>query len=193
MTALSTRPAKIGNVIKVEKASASKQHQGEMLSALVIPLTDIMLDERELNALLANPTAHDALFSQSGSMIEPNFTKLKPLALDEKFSSAVVSITHGVSAEKIRLAPVRLSKIKLAPQVGGLTAMTCSVTCTPDLDAGTAHLLARLDSSIDVEIDFGATKDDQEELPLNNFGEGEESSTPKRRGRPPRAASQTVQ
>lgn len=185
MTTLTTRPAKIGNVIKVEKASASKQQQGEMLTGLAIPLTDVMLDELELNALLGNPTAYTALFNQAGSVIEPNFQSFGPLPYKEKFQAAAVTITHGVEAEKIRLAPVRISKIKLEPQVGGLTSMSCSVTCTPDLDAKMAHLLGRLDATIDVEIDFGVSKADQEELPLNGHGEGEQPAgrTSRRNGR----------
>lgn len=192
MSTLTIRPAKIGNVIKCEKASSSKEQQGEMLTALVIPLTDVMLDERELNMLLSNPTAHTALFNQSRDLVEPNFTNLKPFSLDEKFASAAVTITHGVSSEKIRLAPVRISKIKLAPQVGGLTSLSCVITGTPNLDAGTAHLLARLDATVDVEIDFGVTKADQEELPLNQHGEGEEPATSKRGRRNGRSAAQAA-
>lgn len=181
MTTLTTRAAKIGNAIKVHKKQAANDQKGDLLSALAIPITDVMLDEREFNALMGEANAYNAFFDRARGMAEPVFKNIKPLALDTKFDSASIEITHGVAAEKVRLAPVRLSKIKLAPQVGGLVQMDLIVTCTPNLDESAAHLLGQLDSTVDVEIDFGTSKADQSELPLNKFGDDEEAPAAKRR------------
>lgn len=87
--------------------------------------------------------------------------------------------------------------------------MSCTVQCVPTLDVNIAHLLDRLNSTVEVSIDggqFGA----QQELPLNSAGvsEAEEGDledddeaeterqlaeaargleAPKRRGRPRKA------
>jgi hypothetical protein len=160
---ITARSAKIGNQIQ----SRSEQHGEESVTAIDIPLTDIMLDERELNALLCEPYAHAALFDHRrvASIIAPMFPRLKALAMTERLEDATVVITHGLDRETLRLTPVRVTKIKLTPCVGGLTAMSCTVQSTPDLDVNVAHLLERLNSEVEIEIEcgqFGA----QAELPL---------------------------
>jgi hypothetical protein len=166
---LSQRSAKIGNAINTR----AEMHGEESLTAVDIPLTDIMLDANELNALLREPYAHRALFDQRrGVLCEPLFKHLKPLALADKIEGACISITHGVAAEVLTLAAVKLAKIKLEPRVGGLTAMSCTVQALPELNADMAHLLERLNAQVEVAID-GGEWGAQAELPLNQAGEDE--------------------
>lgn len=178
MLNLAKRPAKIGVAIN----SRRELHGETPVTALDIPLTDIMLDASELNAILREPHAHNVLFNESGvatggRIREPVFKHISALSLADKIEGATVTIVHGVEAVELRLSPVKLSKVKLQPQVGGLTAMTCTVQCTPDLNAGIAALLERLDSVVDVEIDCGDFGK-QQSLPL-----GAQADKPKGRGR----------
>lgn len=212
MLSLTKRTAKVGNAIQ----SRSEMHGEDSVTAIDIPLADIMLAATELNAIMREPYAHNALFNHraaAGGLVEPLLKHVKPLALDEKIEGASITITHGVEAEVVRLAPVKLAKIKLDPKLGGLTAMSCTVQCTPDLGEDIAHLLERLNSTVDVEIDggeFGA----QAELPLSAASEDSDASNatedddlvseslevegeapqpmPKRRGRPRKNAEHAI-
>jgi hypothetical protein len=159
---LNTRPAKVGNQIP----SRSEMHGDESVTALDIPLTDIMLDEAELAELLRQPKAAAALFDDSGGMRKPFFAHIKPLALDEKIEGATVTLTHGVAQDTLRLTNVKLAKIKLQPCVGGMTAMDVTVQCTPELNDAVAHLLGWLNATVDVEID-GGEFGKQGELPID--------------------------
>lgn len=182
MLTLGRRPAKIGTAIQ----SRRELHGETPVTALDIPLTDIMLDANELNAILREPHAHNVLFDESGvgmggRIQQPVFKYINALSLSDKIEGANVTIVHGVEAIELRLSAVKLAKIKLEPRVGGLTAMTCTVQCTPDLDDGIAGLLGKLDSVIDVEIDCGDFGK-QQDLPLADVRQ-EDAAKPKRRGR----------
>lgn len=171
MLTITKRTAKIGNAIQ----SRSEMHGEDSVTAIDIPLSMIMLTAVELNAIMREPYAHNALFNHrvaGGGLVEPMLKHIKPIALDEKIEGAKITITHGVDAEVIRLAPVKLAKIRLEPQLGGLTSMACTAQCTPDLDVNIAHLLERLNATVEIEIDggeFGA----QGELSLTGQQEGE--------------------
>jgi hypothetical protein len=111
------------------------------------------------------------------------FKHIKALSLADKIEGATVTIIHGVEAVQLRLVAVKLAKIKLEPCIGGLTCMSCTVQCTPDLDEGIAALLSRLDTVVDIEIDCGDFGK-QQDLPLADSAEPKQA---KRRGRPAKA------
>lgn len=168
---LSKRPAKTGN----QMPSRGEMHGEETVTALDVPLTDIMLDEAELGEILRQPRASSALFDDSNGTREPFLQNIKPIALNDKIEGATVTITHGVGNESIRLVDVKLAKIKLEPCVGGMTAMSCTVQSTPDLNADVARLLGRMNSTVDVEIDcqdYGK----QADLPMQRPGGSDEVS-----------------
>jgi hypothetical protein len=188
MFSINDRGATIGANIN----SRGEHHGDELVTAIDIPLEEIMLDERELCALLGEPLAWRALFNaeRGGGHVLPLFPKIKPIGLKEKIEEASVTINFGLD-DWIRVVPAKIAKIQLEPREGGLTAMSCSVQCTPELTEPLAHLLGKLKHDVSVTIDggqFGA----QEELPLNTAGEGEANEphdppdevTQRRRGRP---------
>lgn len=161
MLNITERTARIGNQIQ----SRGENHGEDTVTAIDIPLTDVMLDEREFNALMGLPNAFNAFFDRSGGLLQPAFTRLKPLALSEKIEGARVVIKHGVAAEELRLGNAKIAKIKLEPVTGGFVSMSCTVQCVPTLDVNIAHLLDRLNSTVELSIDggqFGA----QQELAL---------------------------
>jgi hypothetical protein len=183
MLTLDKRPCRIGSSINTR----SELHGEETVPAMDIPLEGIMLQPNELNALLNEPFAHSALFDEKGTHKEPIFRQFKPFVMKDKFEDATVSIELGLKQELITLQNVKLAKLTLTPMVGGLTELSLQVQCTPDLDLGISTLLAFLNKDADVEITVGkkaADAKDQPQLPLNTFGEGEQSEKPKgKRGR----------
>lgn len=184
MLTLNKRPAKIGAAVNTR----CEKHGDEDVPACDIPLVGIMLEAAELNALLGDPYAHTALFNhRPGSQLdEPIFRKFNPLRLRDKFEEAEVVIYAGLEPKEIRLKAVKLARVTLDPQVGGLTELALQVQCTPETET-IGELLAFMNHTVDVVVSFGktATKGEkQSELPLNSFGDGESkepaAETPKR-------------
>jgi len=195
MFSIQDRPATIGNKID----SRGEQHGDESVTAVDIPLNEIMLDEDEFNTLMQEPLAYRCLFNveRGGRIVEPMLPNLKPFALKDKIEQATVTINFGLD-DWIKVVPAKIAKIKLEPRVGGLVAMSCTVQSTPELAAPMARLLAMINREVVVSIDggqFGA----QQDLPLNKAGEGEQPEQPEQpeqreapkrgRGRPRREDS----
>lgn len=163
--------------ISTQISSQRQKHGDENVTALRIPVEQIMLTDRELNAILQEPHAHNALFDHKRagkSPIKPMFEKrIKPLRLVDKLEGATVTITHGHGglSEEFKSGTATLSKIELEPKEGGLVAMSCTINCTPTLNEAAAHLLSRLDSSVEIEIAGGEFAPEQTDLELGEADE----------------------
>lgn len=161
---LKSRPCKIGPSINTR----TEKHGEEDVPACDIPLQGVMLDAGELNTLLGNDKAHEALFRiGEHDTPEPVFSNLKPLALKDRFEDCWVTIKLYEDIE-IKL-DARLANIKLEPQFGGLTGMNVHVQCTPPVD-DMAQLIAFLNAEVEARIVFGRVQvkeaDKQAELPM---------------------------
>ena len=167
---LTKRRALVGPSINTR----TEKHGAEDVPGVDIPLSDIFLDKDELCALLQDPEAHDALFTEArGEQLEPRFQTIQALVMDDKFVGAKVSIEVTTGGEKtvLLLKPAKLAKLKLTPQVGGLTLMSCTVQGNP---AGHTDVLALLNqkcrlSILNAELEEHAAP--EPELPLEHQGQ----------------------
>lgn len=172
---LSKRPGTIGPSINTR----TKMHGDDSVPGVDIPIQNILLDAGELGVLMNEPTAHERLFRTDRSKhAEPAFMNVKPMVIDGKFEDAKVTIFRE-GADPLILKPAKVASIKLTPQVGGLTAMTCTVQGNP-----TDHVdvLELLNAKIRVSILNGKVFEadqSETELPLGPGGTGAEES-PKR-------------
>lgn len=174
MLTLTSRPCKIGPSINAR----TEKHGDEDVQAFDIPLDGVMLEKEELNALLEDPYAHDALFNHrgGGKVDEPIFRKFRALQFKDKFEEGEAVITVGLGSEEIRLKDVKLARVTLAPQVGGLTMLSVQVQCRPSTDT-IAKVLPYMNHEVEAEVSFGkkvVKSEKQRELPINSFGEGEQ-------------------
>jgi hypothetical protein len=175
MLTLDKRPCRIGGSLN----SRTEKHGDEDVPALDIPLEGLMLTKEELNALTGDAYMHDALFSHrsQGKLDEPILRMFRPLVMREKFEEGQVLLQVGLGADiEIELKDVKLARVTLEPQVGGLTACSVQVQCTPTAET-VAQLWPYMGHEADCELTFGkkVTKaEKQKELPLNSFGEGEQ-------------------
>lgn len=162
MLSLSNRPCRIGSSINTR----TEKHGDEDVTALDIPLNEIMIEDVELNILLQEPHASNVLFNAPpGKLAEPVFKSIKSLRLKDKIEGASVIITLNGSTE-VKLSDCKISKVTLDPQIGGLTCVSLQVQCTPKLDSLIARLLEKLNCEATVEIlaeGFG----EQKALPLD--------------------------
>ncbi len=180
MLTLDRRPCKIGISINTR----TEKHGEDDVPAMDIPLASIMLTGEELNALLGESHAHDALFNfAAGKPPEPLLPTLAGFRVKGKFEESSVDIEVGLKAELISLKNVKLSKVTLEPQTGGLTAMAVTVQCTPELDDGVTHLLAFLNAAAHVSVSFGKSDEaekTQGNLPLEPEGGKRKSGRPRK-------------
>ena len=161
---LTKRQAHIGSSMK----SKTQTDGEEKIPTVEIVLSGLMLDKDELNELLDDKYAHNALFDTKGKLHEPMFKQLRAFVLRDKFEKSMVRFYLGLTNETIELKGCKLSKLHIEPTTGGLTELTLQVHCSPDADQ-MGKLFTAQDSNQSVSIRFGAAekkKKDQPELPL---------------------------
>jgi hypothetical protein len=186
MLELDKRPCKIGTSINTRR----ELHGEDPVPAMDIPLANILLTKAELNELLDDRHAWDMLYlDHKGKPAEPMFGKVfKPFALLAKYSGDV-AIYVGLKPEMIELADVKLTKLKLEPQTGGLTALSLTVQATPDMHAA-ARLFEHLDCPVDVLIEFAdPDEDSDEEQPELNLDAADSAAPAKAKRKPRRDTS----
>jgi hypothetical protein len=170
--ALTKRPAQIGPSINVR----TEKHGEENVPAVDIPFTDIFLDKEEFNGLLQDEGAHDAFFTEErGKQIEPRFQGIAAISLSDKFTGARVTFTrNGADAENIVLKPAKISKVKLEPQIGGLTLISFTVQGNP---SDYTDVLGLLNCKCRIQV-IGANLEEKApespELPMDHVSQGEE-------------------
>jgi hypothetical protein len=184
---LTKRPAQIGGSINTR----TEKHGEENVPGIDIPITEVMLTKEELNALLQDPDAHDAFFTdERGDQLEPRFVLLSAFSIAGKFSGAKVTLAPPVGdGEALVLKPAKVSKMVLVPQVGGLTAMSCTIQGNPPEHLDVIGLLNQK-TRISILNGEREAKVEQPELDLTHkdqASEGEGSGipadeSPKRRG-----------
>ena len=98
---------------------------------------------------------------------------LKEFALRDKFDGDV-----SIELEDMRIdfddENVTLNAVKLEPQVGGLTALSMQLQCTPTTDE-IATLVSSLNREVRVEVTFGGRRKPkgkkQAELPMGSHAQ----------------------
>lgn len=175
MLKLKKKPCHIGNSMSTN----TEKHGEEDVGAIDLKLDGIVLDRKELEVLLG-PNSHGAVYripegtDGKDAMPEIRFPFLQPLAFNDHFEGATVELELGMDSEKFTLSDCKVRSIKLQPQAGGLTLMSCSIRSTPDSDT-VAVLYNHLNTQGMVKIDKGKQaepgKRKQNDLPL---GEGED-------------------
>jgi hypothetical protein len=163
---ITKRPAQVGPSINTR----TEKHGEENVPGVDIPLSAIFLEKDEVNNLLQDPDAYDALYTEDRSkQLEPRFLTIEPIRLSDKFTGARVTISVNGAGEgtDLVLKPAKISKIALSPQVGGLTLMSCTVQGNP---SDHTDVLALLNLKCRVQI-LGANLEEtaaEPELPLDH-------------------------
>lgn len=167
MLSLKQRPCILG-----DKYAGKKKRDTEVRT-LKLELKDIELSREEVNALLGEPHAYEALYDTSAHPIRPFLACIKALEIAASWTGARVVLWYELGATKVELKNATLSKIKITPPLGGDTRLSLSVEGEPVLDRKIAELIDRVGSGIECEI-HAERPEDQQELPLNSHGEGEQ-------------------
>lgn len=177
-------------------------HGDEIVTAVDVYLSGIMLDAADLNALCMSTLAHKALYlAVDGRLTEPHLKVIKSFPYAHTFEHSQVTLWVGLNAEQVTLDDVKLKAIVLLPTPGGLTALSVKVQSTPDIAKPLLELLKAMKRSASAKIRFGSIaeveegdEDKQGELPMDGSGEEGEAGEEKpdepakrKRGRPAKA------
>lgn len=188
---IKSRPCRIGPSINTR----TEMHGKDPVPMMDVPLVNLLLQAEELDELLG-PFSFESLFvtttNPAGGKEPPMpqwFERLKPLAVVGKWKGSSISLElpHG---QHIDESGVTIAKLKLEPQIGGLTALSLTLQMPV-----VSPLLNYLDQPIKAELQFGeAVREstaDEPELPLEHT-EGNVTRVTvdhetKKRGRPKKA------
>jgi len=174
MLELSKKPCHLGNSMSTN----TERHGEEDVGAIDLPLDGIVLNRKELDALLGKD-AHAAIYVTAGkdAMPEIRFPSLKPLAFKDHFEGATVILELGMDGDRFVLDDCKVRSVQLTPQAGGLTLMKCSIRSTPDSDT-VAVLYDHLNTDGMVQIENAKAaeprKSKQKDLPLSEGEDGEQ-------------------
>lgn len=151
---LAKRPAEVTHInTRMEK------HGDSSVLAADIRVGGVHLEPNELNALLADKLAHSALFvtpNGKGKAAEPMFRQFKSFELVDKFADCSASIGLGLTDLEIEFEDIKIARVVLTPQVGGLTLMECTVQTEIEDTDDIAKLLEHLQSPGSVALLFGS-------------------------------------
>lgn len=175
MLTLNRRACDLGN----DYSGKVVAEDGRVIRTLVYQIDNLLLDPRELNALLGDPHAWESLYKITAEGAPAPFLNcFKSLEFDKSIEAAHVTVYYGLDWTMQQFADVTLSKIKLALREGGLTALSCKVRTAPTLDETLAHLFEHFGNPIEAELIL-LPPNSQQELPLNTHGLGEANTGPK--------------
>lgn len=156
--------------------------------AFKFTLRGVEMDREETNAFLDDPFAYDALYDTSKSVHRPMLKHLKRIEWDFTWKDAFVSLWYLTGDTRVDLKACKVTKVMFVSpkkaEDGVVPSWSFTIESAPMLDRKLVDLIERMGSGIECEIKANRPED-QQDLPLNQHGEGEqsESAGKKARGR----------
>ncbi|HEY3658246.1 MAG TPA: hypothetical protein VGL34_25025 [Steroidobacteraceae bacterium] len=152
MLLLDKRAAQLGTSISTNR----ELHGEEKVPRKDIPITTT-INRNELCGLLRETLAAEALFNEKSSgFFEPLFQgKIGPIPLTGKFEQCNAVIFVGIDLRKIKLHDIKLTNLKIDPQVGGMTELKCMLQYHSAQSDDVAELDNWLDQEIAIKIEVG--------------------------------------
>jgi hypothetical protein len=162
MLEFDSRPCKLGVYLN----TPTQSHGDQRVPAKVLGIKNILLTKDELNDLLGDKHAWDALYvERKGKPAMPIFAdKFGPLPLLGKFKNSSVKLSFGLKPYEIEFAEATCKSLKLERQEGGLTALSFTLVCLKSHIVGElARLDEHLDASADIVLELGDPGDDDDD------------------------------
>ncbi len=147
---LENRACRIGTSINTR---SEKHGDTDRVSALDIPVKQIVLDKDEAAILLDEPDLEARMFKpdENGTLV-PAFPKVKRFPVDDVIESARVELELG--ANKVLVLPeCKLRRLLVERLRGGGYSLALQIQCTPKmLDPNVGRLLDHLDCDVKITI-----------------------------------------
>lgn len=160
----------------------SHEKDGQVTKQIFFGLDEIELADNELCALNGDPMLYRSLYDTSKPEARCILSGFKALELEEGIESAAVTVRLRGGRE-FKFVGCEITKIRVNHANAGAPLLSVKVETAPALDASLSEFVASMGELVDVEI-HGAQKSDQQDLPLNSHGTGEQpdQAEAKRRG-----------
>lgn len=157
-----------------------EKHGDEDVTEFNIPVQGVLIPAGQLNALICDPHCDRSWFNTRGSIREPMpWWSKGAFRLDDKFEAGVCTITVSGDRElefkpEKELPACRISKIRLRPQVGGMTEVSFQLQVRPGI--GQENLLLQEHQNREIRLtisksEIARARGKQEELPLPAGGQ----------------------
>lgn len=149
------------------RAATRTAKDGEEYSQLILEVSEIDLEETEINALSNSPNAYSSLMAMFAAC-----PTVMSVAIGEKLESANVVIRTAAVSElngpEFTFSDCRIDKMAVSREMKG----GFRITAKPALDSKFGQLIERLSHTVMIEV-AGPSASDQSELPLNSAGANE--------------------
>jgi hypothetical protein len=166
-----TLTQRLGTLDPKAKLATRTAKDGEEYSQLVFEVTELEVDESEVNALRSSPHAYRAM----KSLFEAD-KGIKAIEFDEKIEGATVVVRlAAVSAQngpEFTFSDCRIDKLKLGRLESDALHLRYRVTAKPALNSLFGELVARFGHTAMIEL-RGESPNAQADLPLNSVGANE--------------------
>lgn len=177
---------KITRMLKFKKRDAQMpssinvrgEFHGDTAKAAIDIKISFNVDRSEFSDILRRPEAWMDYFEEKGNLFEPKYAGITDgIYVEGKFEKSKCKFRLGVNFEEVDIEDATVSKIKLEPQVGGMSLCTLTISAlqTDEMKSLQDHfgLKCKIDLSIGKLKE--QPKDDQGKLPL---GEGSPTTPP---------------
>jgi hypothetical protein len=166
-----TLTQRLGTLDPKAKLATRTAKDGEEYSQLVFEVTELEVDDTEVNAIFASPNAYRAIKALHAAV-----KGVKAIELDEKIEGATVVVRlAAVSAQngpEFTFSDCRIDKLKLERLESDALQCSYRVTAKPALNSLFGELVARFGHTAMVEL-RGESPNAQTDLPLNTVGKNE--------------------
>lgn len=151
------------------RAATRTAKDGEEYSQLILEVSEIDLEETEINALSNSPNSYSSLMAMFAAC-----PTVMSVAIGEKLESANVVIRTAAVSElngpEFTFSDCRIDKMAVSREMKG----GFRITAKPALDSKFGQLIERLSHTVMIEVS-GPSASDQSELPLNSASTNEPS------------------
>ena len=178
---------RLGTLDAKAKLATRTAKDGEGYSQLVFEVTEVEVDDTEVNAIFSTPQAYVAM-----KALHKAVKGIKAIELEEKFEGATVVVrlaaVSAVNGSEFTFSDCRIDKIKFGALESESMMLSYRVTAKPALDVRFGELVSRFGHTAIVELRADSPLA-QKDLPLNSFTDGGEQVSMSNTGRQIQAAA----
>lgn len=147
---------------------------GELLPGRDLRFTEIVLDDKQFDALLGELASRVFFNSRANKPAERAFTTFDYLPLNTQFKNCVVTITFGIGNDEVRIEPATIKNMRVRFNKTDRAELSCTVSGPRPRSLSVLDLESFGGKPVNIKLVFGALAQEggQEQLPLQTSQEG---------------------
>jgi hypothetical protein len=147
---------------------------GELTPGRDLRFTEIVLDEKQFDALLGDLASRVFFNTRANQPSERAFSSFDYIPLNTQYKNCVVVITFGVSNEEVRIEPATIKNMRIKFNKTDRAELSCTVSGPRPRSLAVLDLESFGGKPVNIMLVFGALSEEggQEQLPLPSPAEG---------------------